>query len=190
MPANYLTSFGGYQSVRWDCKLTGEFVIPVPACIIEPNMENPQPSSSQFNKPAAIDRFFNRAFGFLIRIGIGLSHNYLIEVRGRKTGRAYSTPVNLLEHGGKKYLVAPRGYTQWVRNVIASGEASLARGSRREEVLLRQVPDEAKPEILKDYLDRYSKTVQRYFPVQAGSPVEAFQPLASRYPVFEVISKR
>jgi deazaflavin-dependent oxidoreductase (nitroreductase family) len=189
MPANYLTSFGGYQSVRWDCKLTGEFVIGASACIIEPDMENPQQSSTQFTKPAAIDRFFNRAFGLLIRLGVGLSHNYLLEVRGRKTGRTYSTPVNLLEHGGKKYL-APRGYTQWVRNVIASGEASLARGPKREEVFLRPVTDEAKPDILKDYLDRYSKTVRRYFPVQAGSPVEPFEPLASRYPVFEVISKR
>jgi deazaflavin-dependent oxidoreductase (nitroreductase family) len=153
-------------------------------------MENPQQSSMQFTKPAAIDRFFNRTFGFLIRLGVGLSHNYLLEVRGRKTGRTYSTPVNLLEHGDKKYLVAPRGHTQWVRNVIASSEASLVRGLKREEVFLRPVPDEAKPDILKDYLDRYSKTVQRYFPVQAGSPVAAFQPLASRYPVFEVTSKR
>ena len=153
-------------------------------------MENPQQSSTQFTKPTAVDRFFNRAFGFLIRLGVGLSHNYLLEVRGRKTGRTYSTPVNLLEHGGKKYLVAPRGYTQWVRNVIASGEARLVRGLKREEAFLRPMPDGAKPDILKDYLDRYSKTVQRYFPVQAGSPVEAFQPLASGYPVFEVISKR
>ena len=153
-------------------------------------MENPQQTSTEFTKPAAIDRFFNRAFGLLIRIGVGLSHNYLLEVRGRKTGRTYSTPVNLLEHSGKKYLVAPRGCTQWVRNVIASGEASLVRGLRREEVFLRPVPDEVKPDILKDYLDRYSKTVQRYFPVQARSPVEAFQPLAPKYPVFEIIHKR
>jgi deazaflavin-dependent oxidoreductase (nitroreductase family) len=153
-------------------------------------MENPQPSSSQFNKPTAIARFFNRAFGFLVRIGIGLSHNYLLEVRGRKTGRTYSTPINLLDHNGIEYLVAPRGDTQWVRNVIASGEASLVRGLRREEIVLRALPDEAKPEILKDYLDRYSKTVQRYFPLRAGSPAEAFQPLASRYPVFEVTRKQ
>ena len=150
---------------------------------------NETQSSSQFNQPTAAERFFNRAFGFLIRIGIGLSHNYLLGVRGRKTGHIYSTPVNLLEHDGKEYLVAPRGYTQWVRNVIASGEASLVKGLSRTEVLLRPVPDETKPDILADYLNRYTKTVQRYFPVQAGSPVEAFQPLASRYPVFEVIRK-
>ena len=152
-------------------------------------MMNETQSSSPFNQPTAVDRFFNRAFGFLIKLGIGLSHNYLLEVRGRKSGRIYSTPVNLLDHHGKNYLVAPRGYTQWVRNVIASGEASLVRGRSRTEVPLTPIPDEAKPEILKEYLDRYSKTVQRYFPIQAGSPVEAFQPLASHYPVFEVIRK-
>ena len=137
-----------------------------------------------------MDRFFNRAFGFLIKIGLGLSHNYLLEVRGRKSGRIYSTPVNLLERGDKKYLVAPRGYSQWVRNVIANGEASLVKGLKREEIYLKPIADEARPDILKDYLDRYKTTVQRYFPIQAGSPVEAFQPLAARYPVFEVIVKQ
>lgn len=153
-------------------------------------MENGKQSAAQFNKPTGVDRFFNRAFGFLIKLGIGLSHNYLLEVRGRKTGRIYTTPVNLLDYHGKNYLVAPRGYTQWVRNVVASGEARLVRGASRTQVLLKAIPDEAKPQILKDYLDRYSKTVQRYFPLPAGSPVEAFQLIASRHPVFEVITKQ
>jgi deazaflavin-dependent oxidoreductase (nitroreductase family) len=152
-------------------------------------MASEQQSSAPFNKPAAFDRFFNRVFGFLIRIGIGLSHNYLLEVRGRKSGRTYSTPVNLLELDGHEYLVAPRGFTQWVKNVLASGQASLVRGLKRREILLQPIPDEAKPEILKTYLDEYRKTVQRFFPVQAGSPVEAFQPLSSRYPVFVVLAK-
>src|SRR5262245_25974411 len=145
-------------------------------------------SSMQFTQPSALERLFNRAFGFLIKIGIGLQHNYLLQVRGRKSGRIYSTPVNLLEHHGKRYLVAPRGYTQWVRNVIASGEASLVRGTRRETVRLQAIPDEAKADILKAYLDRYKLTVQRYFPVPAGSPVEMFQPLTGQYPVFELHS--
>ena len=81
-----------------------------------------------FKKPNPFDRTVNRAFGFLLKLGVGLSHNYLLEVRGRKTGRVYATPVNVLEHGGKEYLVAPRGYTQWVRNAEASGAATLVRG--------------------------------------------------------------
>jgi len=145
--------------------------------------------SSQFTKPSAVDRFINRAFGFLVKIGLGLPHNFLLEVRGRKSGRVYSTPVNLLEHNGKRYLVAPRGYTQWVRNVIAIGEAVLVKGARRERVSLKMIADDDRPEILKAYLDRYKLTVQRYFPIPAGSPLESFQPLTPRYPVFEVIAK-
>jgi len=144
-------------------------------------------SSKDFQKPNAMDRMVNRAFGLLVKLGLGLPHNYLLEVRGRKSGRVYSTPVNLLELDGKRYLVAPRGYTQWVRNVIASQEATLVKGFRRQKVRLREIDDEAKAQILKSYLDRFKLTVQRYFPVPAGSPVEAFQPLTPQYPVFVVI---
>lgn len=152
-------------------------------------MENRDQTAAQFTKPSAVDQLFNRAFGFLVRLGLGLRHNYLLEVRGRKSGRKYSTPVNLLDLDGKEYLVAPRGYTQWVRNVIASGEGTLVRGFKRREVYLKPIADEAKPPILKAYLDRYKKTVQRYFSVKAGSPLEAFQPLAASYPVFELTDK-
>jgi deazaflavin-dependent oxidoreductase (nitroreductase family) len=140
----------------------------------------------EFSQPNLVERILNRAFGFLLKLGIGLAHNYLLEVRGRKTGKVYSTPVNVLEYKGKKYLVAPRGYTQWVRNVETSGEASLVRGARRERVRLRAIDNEDKPEILKAYHERFKPTVKRYFPVAAGSPAEAFQPLAVRYPVFEL----
>lgn len=143
--------------------------------------------STQFTPPSAFDRFANRAFGFLVKIGLGLSHNYLLEVRGRKSGRIYSTPVNVLELAGKRYLVAPRGYTQWVKNVLAGCDASLTKGSHREQLHLQAIPDGEKPAILKAYLDNFKPTVQRYFPIPAGSPVKAFQPLAERYPVFEIV---
>lgn len=140
----------------------------------------------EFSQPNLVERILNRAFGFLLKLGIGLAHNYLLEVRGRKTGKVYSTPVNVLEYKGKKYLVAPRGYTQWVRNVETSGEATLMQRAERTKVRLRTVADEEKPEILKAYLDRFKLTVQRYFPVAAGSPAEAFKSLAVRYPVYEI----
>ena len=145
---------------------------------------------SGFLRPNLVDRVVNRAFGLLVSLGFGLSHNFLLEVRGRKSGRIYSTPVNVLEHRGRKYLVAPRGDTQWVRNVIASQAATLVKGARRENIRLQLIEAEARAEILKVYLDTYKLTVQRYFPIPAGSPVEAFKPLASRYPVFEVTAQR
>ncbi len=130
-------------------------------------------------KPKAVDRAFNRAFGFLVRMGFGLKHNYMLEVRGRKSGRIYSTPVNVLGREGARYIVAPRGYTEWVRNVLSNGEASLVKGRRRERVRLQIVASEKKAEILKAYLDRHKLTVQRYFSVPAGSPEEAFEPMAN-----------
>jgi deazaflavin-dependent oxidoreductase (nitroreductase family) len=111
----------------------------------------------------------------------------LLQVRGRKTGRVYSSPVNLLQFRGKPYLVAPRGRTQWVRNAEVTGEILLKRGSAVRKYRLRPVPDADKPEILKLYLDSYKSAVQRFFPVRAGSPAESFRPIASSYPVFELL---
>jgi deazaflavin-dependent oxidoreductase (nitroreductase family) len=145
-----------------------------------------QQSPTRFTQPTLVDRVINRAFGFLVKLGLGLSHNFLLEVRGRKSGRIYSTPVNVLDYKDKRYLVAPRGETQWVRNILISQRATLVKGARREDVRLGPIPDEAKAEILKAYLDGYKLTVQRYFPIPAGSPTEAFEALAARYPVFEI----
>lgn len=157
---------------------------------VENNREAKKQETEHFNQPTTLDRVFNKLFGLLVGFGLGLSHNYLLQVRGRKSGRVYSTPVDVLSRDGKRYLVAPRGYTQWVRNVIASGTVSLKKGRRSEEFAVRLLSDNEKPEILKSYLDRFKLTVQRYFPVPAGSPSEAFRPLTAEYPVFELIPQR
>jgi len=78
-----------------------------------------------FRKPNFLERTLNKAFGALVRLGIGLRHNYLVEVRGRKTGRLYSTPIDLLEFRERRFLVAPRGRTEWVRNAENAGEVVL-----------------------------------------------------------------
>ncbi len=136
-----------------------------------------------------MERQFNRLFGFLVGLGFGLKHNYLLQVRGRKSGRIYSTPIDLLEVGGKRFLVAPRGRTQWVRNAEAAGEIALKKGRSRQSYGLRLVADAEKPALLKAYLDNFKTAVQRYFPVAAGSAVEQFTSIAARYPVFELIEK-
>jgi len=140
-----------------------------------------------FLRPSAAERIFNRLFGIVLTFGIGLRHNYVLEVRGRKTGRTFSAPVDLLEFDGRRYLVAPRGETNWVRNARAAGRAALRKGRVREEFALRQVAVSERPELLKAYLDRFAATVQRYFPVTRGSPAAAFIPVAGRYPVFELL---
>lgn len=140
-----------------------------------------------FQKPSLIDRLFNRAFGFLVSLGLGFEHTYLLEVRGRKSGKLYSMPVDLLTEGGRQYLVAPRGCTQWVRNAGVAGEVRLRKGRRVQEFRLRALSEAERPPVLKAYLDRFRREVQRFFPVPAGSPVEAFVPLAPRYPAFELL---
>ena len=117
-----------------------------------------------FREPSGVERIFNKVFGLLVGLGLAPSYNYLVQVRGRKTGRVYAAPVNLLEIGGRRFLVAPGGRTQWIRNAEAAGE-----------------------EILKTYLDRFKLAVQRYFPVPAGSDAGAFREIADRYPVFELL---
>jgi len=140
-----------------------------------------------FQKPNLIESLFNRCFGFLVGMGLGPKYNYLLQVRGRKSGKLYSTPVDLLEFDGKRYLVAPRGRTQWVRNAEATGEIALKKGSWRQSFRLRAVPVANKPELLKAYLDRFKTAVQPYFPVAAGSDAQAFAVVAANYPVFELL---
>jgi hypothetical protein len=82
---------------------------------------------AKFEAPSASERIFNRALGLLVGLGLGGRHYYLLQVRGRTTGRVYSTPVNVLELNGKRWLVAPRGRTQWVRNAEVAGEVLLRR---------------------------------------------------------------
>jgi deazaflavin-dependent oxidoreductase (nitroreductase family) len=140
-----------------------------------------------FCEPSAGEKFFNRLFGFLVGLGLGFSYNYLLQVRGRKSGKIYSTPINLLELNGKKYLVAPRGRTQWVRNAEAAGKVTLKKGSKRQKFRLRPLADAEKPAILKAYLDTFRREVQRYFSIPADSPVEDFAAIAGSYPAFELL---
>jgi deazaflavin-dependent oxidoreductase (nitroreductase family) len=144
-------------------------------------------SASEFRAPTAVEKIFNRVFGWLVGLGLGFSHNYLLQVRGRKSGKLYSTPIDLLERGGTRYLVAPRGRTQWVRNAEAAGVVTLKKGSHRQNFRLRPVTEQEKLPLLKAYLDTFRREVQRYFPVPAGSPPEAFLSVADTYPVFELL---
>jgi deazaflavin-dependent oxidoreductase (nitroreductase family) len=140
-----------------------------------------------FRKPNFFERTLNKAFGVLVGLGIGLRHNYLLQVAGRRTGRLYSTTIDLLEFNERRFVVAPRGRTEWVRNAESAGEVVLKKGRMRQKFRIRVVPNEEKPEILKAYLDRFKLTVQRYFPVGAGSEPSAFIEVAEQYPVFELL---
>jgi hypothetical protein len=140
--------------------------------------------ASSYLPPSAFDRIFGRALVFLIRIGLVRGHFYVLEVRGRTSGRTIWLPVDLLDLEGQRYLVCARGNSNWVRNARAAGEVVLIRAMRRQRYAARELQPDMRPPILRAYLDRFATEVQRFFPVPKGSPVEAFNDLATRYPVF------
>jgi deazaflavin-dependent oxidoreductase (nitroreductase family) len=149
-------------------------------------MTSPLPA---FREPTVVEKIFNRSFGFLIGFGLGPSHIHLLQVRGRKSGKLFSIPVDLLELEGHRYVVAPRGRTQWVRNAEAAGAITLKKGSTRQKFRLRPISGAEKLPILKAYLDTFRREVQRYFPIPAGSPLESLAAIADRYPAFELLAK-
>ena len=143
-------------------------------------------AASPFREPSPLERVFNRAFGALVGLGVAPRDYYLLQVKGRKSGRVYGTPVSLVSLHGARFLVAPRGRTQWVRNAEAAGGIVLKRGASCAKFRLRALADADKPPVLLAYLERYRSVVQRYFPVRAGAPARAFGEIADRYPVFEL----
>jgi len=140
-----------------------------------------------FREPSPLERVFNRAFGLFVGLGLAPRDYHLLQVKGRKSGRVYSNPVSLVPLHGVRFLVAPRGRTQWVRNVEASNEVVFKRGSSSRRFRLRALADADKPPVLLAYLEKYRSVVQRYFPVPAGSPPWSFAEIAARYPVFELV---
>jgi deazaflavin-dependent oxidoreductase (nitroreductase family) len=123
----------------------------------------------------------------LIRLGIGPKHLYLLSVPGRRTGRTYQTPVSLVERDGQRWLVAPYGERNWVKNARAAGSVELRRGRHTERVRVEDVPPADRAPILRAYLGQVPFT-RSFFDARPGAPVEAFAAEASRHPVFRICS--
>jgi deazaflavin-dependent oxidoreductase (nitroreductase family) len=128
---------------------------------------------------------FNRIVAGLTRIGISVWGSRVLEVRGRKSGEPRRTPVNMLTFDGTTYLVAPRGNTQWVRNLRVAGEGDLLLGRKRRHFEASEVPDAEKEPILRAYLDRWKWEVGQFFGgVGADSPSDELRRIAADHPVF------
>ena len=105
--------------------------------------------------------------------------------------RVLGQPVNPLTHGGRRYLVAPRGDTQWVRNLRVSGEARLTLGRRTETVRVEEVPDDERAPILRAYLTEWAWEVGRFFGgVGADASDDDLVRIAPKHPVFRIVSSR
>jgi deazaflavin-dependent oxidoreductase (nitroreductase family) len=143
--------------------------------------------SAHYIEPKGADNVFNRAVVWLTRRGVSVYGSRVLKVRGRVSGRWQTVPVNPLSHDGRRYLVAPRGNTQWVRNLRAAGAGQLVVGRRVETFTAVEVRDDDKVELLRHYLKRWAFEVGKFFDgVSAKSPDEELRRIAPRHPVFEI----
>jgi len=135
-------------------------------------------------------RVFNESVATLTRLGISIWGSRVLYVRGRKSGEWRSTPVNPLTFEGQRYLVAPRGHTQWVRNVRAAGGGELRVGRRVEAFTATELADEQKPALLRAYLRRWKFEVGMFFEgVGPDAPEEKLLEIAPGYPAFRITTR-
>jgi deazaflavin-dependent oxidoreductase (nitroreductase family) len=144
---------------------------------------------AQYQKPDWLTKHvFNPLVMLLTNRGLSVRGSRILAVRGRRSGQIRTTPVNPLEIGGARYLVAPRGETEWVRNLRAARGGELRLGRHREPIGVEELPDEAKPPILREYLRRWKTETEKFFDgVTAESPESELRRIAPRHPVFRVL---
>ena len=144
-------------------------------------------TAQAYDRPGVLDRVFNSLVAGLARLGVSLFGSCELSVRGRKSGAMRSVPVNVVEHAGERFLVAPRGETDWVRNLRAAGGGELRLGSRVETFRASEIGDADKPPVLRAYLARWWFEVKRFFDLPGPDASDAdLLRVAPRHPVFRV----
>jgi deazaflavin-dependent oxidoreductase (nitroreductase family) len=131
-------------------------------------------------------RVFNPLVALLSKAGLSVAGSRVLEVKGRKSGEWRQTPVNPLTLDGQRYLVSPRGHTQWVRNIRVSGRGRL-RGRDTEEFSVTEVADDEKPLILRAYLVKWKWEVGAFFEgVGPDSSDAELRATAPNHPIFRI----
>ena len=153
-------------------------------------MEAHRPAASHFQRKRPgwfTAHVFNPLLNALMGTGLSIRGSRVLEVTGRLSGKPRRTPVNLLTLDGERYLVAPRGETQWVRNLRSSGEGKLLLGRRSERFEAIELSDERKPPILRAYLKRWKVEVGAFFDgVGPDASDEQMRAAAPKHPVFRI----
>jgi hypothetical protein len=144
--------------------------------------------TARYLEPSWFTRnIFNRFVRFLTRHGVSIWGSRELRVRGRVSGEWRTTPVNLLTMDGVDYLVAPRGITQWVRNLRVVGSGELRVGRRVEDFSAVEIADVSKVPILREYLRRWKFEVGAFFPgLDAKSSADQILAVAPGFPVFQI----
>lgn len=145
-------------------------------------------ADEHYKKPGWFTRnMFNATVALATRLGVSIWGSRILQVQGRKTGQPRETPVNLLTHQGETYLVAPRGITQWVRNLRAAGKGTLRVGRHIDSFRAQELPDLEKPDVLRAYLRRWKMEVGVFFDgVDANSSDQELLRIAPDHPVFRI----
>jgi F420H(2)-dependent quinone reductase len=143
---------------------------------------------ARYERPGWVTRSLaNPAVALLTALGLSLRGSRILAVRGRTSGRWRQTPVNPLVLAGERYLVAPRGTTEWVRNLRASGGGVLRLGRRAERFRAVEVADAEKPPILRAYLRHWRGEAGRFFAVSGpDAPDDDLRRIAPDHPVFRI----
>lgn len=134
-------------------------------------------------------KIVNPVLCFLIgTIGINIQGAWVLTVRGRKSGQLKSLPVNVLIYQGARYLVSPRGETQWVRNLRAAGDAQLRRGNSIDKVrVAEEVAVEGRPPILRAYMQKWDGQTKGILGFDRTVGDSELAEAAAKYPVFRLI---
>ena len=131
-------------------------------------------------------RVFNPIVAGLNRLGLGVQGSETLAVRGRKSGEMKTNPVNPFELDGRTYLLAPRGTTQWVRNLRVAGEGELRKGRRVRRFRATELPDSEKLPLLRHYVDKWAWEVKSFMGIDADASDDEIQEVAPRHPAFEL----
>jgi hypothetical protein len=144
--------------------------------------------SERYDQPGWGARIFNEAIRRLAEAGISIQGSTAVQVRGRTSGRLRGVVVNVLTVDGRRYLVSPRGNTQWARNARSAGEVEVGPRRRSRTHAIAEVPDAAKPDLLKPYLERWYWQVKGHVGgLTPRSTREEMRRAAPSIPVFELI---
>jgi len=134
-------------------------------------------------------RLINSVFRLMTGLGLGASYRHILTVRGRKTGSLYSTPVDVIEVGADRWLVAGYGPASWVRNARAAGEVTLSRGGRSQTFKVEEATTPTAIPVLRAYISKI-KVTRSYFDASADSPDDAIAAELERHSVFRLIPER
>jgi deazaflavin-dependent oxidoreductase (nitroreductase family) len=138
-----------------------------------------------YNKPSGMTKKSNSFFGWLGGLGMGPKKMVQLTVKGRKTGQPRTVAVNIVEYDGRRYLVAPRGNTEWSRNALAAGGEAVIKHGKSENVRLVDVPVAERGPIIQKYVQE-TAIVRGEFGLKADATVEQAQGIADKHPTFRI----